>query len=169
VSLRALRHCEAVKSAAAVLASFIGLLSACTPASAPNAPPSPAASARAPAASEPLPFPDTAFQGQPSQPLPSRFETRRIDPNDDENAHGTPSRFRGAPVDLDLKGADLADVFRLLADVGHVNIVVDGTVTGSITLRLKHVPWDQALDLVARTKGLALEREGNVIVVRVRS
>ncbi len=70
------------------------------------------------------------------------------------------------PVDLDLKGADLADVFRLLADVGHVNIVVDGTVTGSITLRLKHVPWDQALDLVARTKGLALERDGNVIVVR---
>ena len=158
-----------MKYVAARLGSFcvcLGALgSACTPETPAQAPL--AAASSSPAPPEPLPFPDTAFRGEPSTPpLPSRFETRRLDPSDEENPRGAASRFHGAPVDLDLKGADLADVFRLLADVGHVNIVVDGTVTGSITLRLKHVPWDQALDVVARTKGLALEREGNVIVVR---
>ena len=47
-----------------------------------------------------------------------------------------------------------------------VNIVVAGEVTGTITLVLKHVPWDQALELVVRAKNLDMEREGNVIVIR---
>ena len=129
--------------------------------------------ARAPAS---LPFPEGAFRnddgrgtsqaptpasGPPAAASPSRFETRRI------GAEPPPlPRHHGAPVDLDLKSADLANVFRLLADVGHVNIVVAGDVTGTITLRLKHVPWDQALELVARTRDLVLEQDGNVIVVR---
>jgi type IV pilus assembly protein PilQ len=91
----------------------------------------------------------------------SAYETRRI------GAAPPPSaRYHGALVDLDLKGADLANVFRLLSDVGHVNIVVSGDVTGTITLRLKHVPWDQALEVVARARDLDLEYDGNVIVVR---
>jgi hypothetical protein len=128
-----------------------------------------------PAASPPrappnaAPFPDTAFRDDASDtrpsaatsPPPSRFDTHRIG-----EAPAPAARFHGAPVDLDLKSADLANVFRLLADVGHVNIVVSGEVTGTVTLRLKHVPWDQALELVARTHDLDLEREGNVIVVR---
>ena len=64
-----------------------------------------------------------------------------------------------------MKGADLQDVFRLISDVGKVNIVVAGEVTGTITLKLKNVPWDQALDVVARAKNLSLERDGNVIIV----
>ncbi|HSO38160.1 MAG TPA: secretin and TonB N-terminal domain-containing protein, partial [Labilithrix sp.] len=92
----------------------------------------------------------------------SRFETRRIGAASDDERR---PRYHGATVDLDLKNADLADVFRLLADVGHVNIVVSGEVTGTITLRLRHVPWDQALDVIARTKGLGLERDGNVLTV----
>jgi hypothetical protein len=125
----------------------------------------------------PLALPESAFRGaeeasRPSSPSspssPSRFDTRRIGVAEDDGDPETSAsrRFHGAPVDLDLKSADLANVFRLLADVGHVNIVVAGEVTGTITLRLKHVPWDQALDLVARTHGLELHREGNVIVVR---
>jgi type IV pilus assembly protein PilQ len=103
----------------------------------------------------------------PSSPTPApraRFETRRI--GADERAAGP--RYRGAPIDLDVKSADLADVFRLLAEVGHVNIVVAGEVTGTITLGLKRVPWDQALDVIARAKDLAIERDGDVIVVRKR-
>jgi type IV pilus assembly protein PilQ len=49
-----------------------------------------------------------------------------------------------------------------------VNIVVAGDVSGTITLKLARVPWDQALDVVAKAKGLALERDGNVIIVRGR-
>ena len=86
--------------------------------------------------------------------------------DDPDGETGASRRFHGAPVDLDLKSADLGNVFRLLADVGRVNIVVAGDIAGTVTLRLKHVPWDQALDLVARTHGLELRREGNVIVVR---
>lgn len=109
-------------------------------------------------------MPESAFRDDAapqSQQPPSHFETRRI------GGDGPPvARYHGAPVDLDLKGADLANVFRLLADVGHVNIVVSGDVTGTITLRLKKVPWDQALEVVARARDLDLERDGNVIVVR---
>ena len=124
--------------------------------------------AHAPAA--PLPFPDSAFRDDaaPSAPASapaitphSPYETRRIGATPPPAA-----RYRGAPVDLDLKGAELANVFRLLSDVGHVNIVVSGDVTGTITLRLKHVPWDQALEVVARARDLDLEYDGNVIVVR---
>jgi Secretin and TonB N terminus short domain len=119
----------------------------------------------------PAPLPSTAFRsdaelrGPPARDAepasPSRFETRRIGGDDGDRTH----RYRGAPVDLDVKNADLSDVFRLLADVGHVNIVVSGEVTGTITLRLKHVPWDQALDVIARTKSLGVERDGNVMTV----
>jgi hypothetical protein len=128
------------------------------PRSSPHAAPSPRTA--------PLPLPDGAFRDDasatsPAPSTPSRFETRRI------GAEPTPAaRYHGAPVDLDLKSADLANVFRLLADVGHVNIVVAGEVTGTLTLRLKHVPWDQALEVVARARDLDLEQDGNVIVVR---
>ena len=106
--------------------------------------------------------PDVASRGDDLGPA-TRFETRRIG---DEAA--PERRFHGAPVDLDLKGADLANVFRLLADVGHVNIVVSGEVTGTVTLRLVHVPWDQALELIVRMSNLDLSRSatGNMFLVR---
>ncbi len=125
------------------------------------------------------PLPSTAFRSdeeiraaQEGERAPiSRFETRRIGAGGPSGASGEGSeegrpRYHGATVDLDLRNADLADVFRLLADVGHVNIVVDGEVHGTITLRLRHLPWDQALDVIAHAKGLGLEREGNVTTVR---
>lgn len=117
------------------------------------------------------PFPETAFEDPNptsaddragnARVLEQRFATRRI-------GEVAPSgrTFRGAPIDLDLKAADIHDVFRLLADVGKVNIVVTGDVTGTVTMRLRRVPWDQALDVIARARGLSYEREGNVILVR---
>lgn len=47
-----------------------------------------------------------------------------------------------------------------------MNIVVAGEVTGSITMRLRRVPWDQAMDVIARVHNLVYERDGNVILVR---
>jgi len=95
-----------------------------------------------------------------------RFSTRTIGEHGDGQAAG---RFHGAPVDLDLKDANVHDVFRLLADVGRVNIVVAGEVTGTVTMRLRKVPWDQAMDVIARARGLVYEREGNVILVRAQA
>ncbi len=56
-------------------------------------------------------------------------------------------------------------MLQLLADASGQNIVVSDTVRGSVTLRLQSVPWDQALDIVLRTKGLDKRRDGNVIIV----
>ena len=56
-------------------------------------------------------------------------------------------------------------MLQLLADASGQNIVVSDTVSGSVTLRLQNVPWDQALDIVLRTKGLDKRQEGNVIIV----
>jgi type IV pilus assembly protein PilQ len=66
-------------------------------------------------------------------------------------------------VDLDLKDADVHNVFRILADVGNVNIVAADTVQGTITIRMKNVPWDEALETILRSKKFGMERRGNII------
>ncbi len=74
-------------------------------------------------------------------------------------------RYSGRRIDLDLKDADIHNVLRLLADVGRVNIVTADDVSGSITIRMRNVPWDQALDVVLQAKGLGMVRGGNLIRV----
>lgn len=73
--------------------------------------------------------------------------------------------FTGRRIDLDLKDADVHNVLRLLADVGQVNIVTADNVTGSVTIRMRNVPWDQALDVVLQSKNLGMVRQGNMIRV----
>lgn len=122
-----------------------------------KAEPGRAASPVAPAA----PLPETAFRSEAASPAPNRFETRRIG-----EGKPLPPRYSGRRVNVDLKNTDVHEAFRLLADVGKVNIVVAGEVSGTITLKLVQVPWDQALDVIARAKNLDVENEGNVLVVR---
>jgi type IV pilus assembly protein PilQ len=66
-------------------------------------------------------------------------------------------------VDLDLKDADIHNVFRILADVGSVNIVAADNVSGAVTIRMKNVPWDEALETILRAKKLGMERRGNIV------
>ena len=73
--------------------------------------------------------------------------------------------FTGRRIDLDLKDADVHNVLRLLADVGQVNIVTADNVTGSVTIRMRNVPWDQALDIVLQAKNLGMVRQANMIRV----
>jgi type IV pilus assembly protein PilQ len=75
------------------------------------------------------------------------------------------ARYTGRRIDLDLKDADVHNVLRLLADVGRVNIVTADNVQGSVTIRMRNVPWDQALDVVLQAKGLGMVRQGNMIRV----
>jgi type IV pilus assembly protein PilQ len=74
-------------------------------------------------------------------------------------------RYGGRRIDLDLKDADIHNVLRLLADVGKVNIVTADDVSGNVTIRMRNVPWDQALDVVLQAKGLGMVRQGNLIRV----
>jgi len=66
---------------------------------------------------------------------------------------------------LNFQDIEVRAVLQLLADFAGLNLVASDTVRGSITLRLKDVPWDQALDIVLNSKGLAMRQTGNVIMV----
>ncbi len=81
------------------------------------------------------------------------------------NAQQGAGRYTGKRIDLDLKDADIHNILRLLADVGRVNIVTADDVQGNITIRMRNVPWDQALDVVLQAKGLGMVRSGNLIRV----
>jgi type IV pilus assembly protein PilQ len=74
-------------------------------------------------------------------------------------------RFTGRRIDLDLKDADVHNVLRLISDVGRVNIVTADNVQGTVTIRMRNVPWDQALETVLQAKGLGMVRQGNMIRV----
>jgi type IV pilus assembly protein PilQ len=71
----------------------------------------------------------------------------------------------GEPISLDLKDADLKDVLRTFAELARLNIVIDPEVKGSVTVRLRDVPWDQALDVILQVNGLGYVLEGNVLRV----
>jgi type IV pilus assembly protein PilQ len=73
--------------------------------------------------------------------------------------------YSGERLTLNFQDIDVRAVLQLLADTSGQNIVVSDSVQGSVTLRLQNVPWDQALDIVMRTKGLAMRRRDNVILV----
>jgi type IV pilus assembly protein PilQ len=77
----------------------------------------------------------------------------------------TKRAFTGRRIDLDLKDADVHNVLRLLADVGQVNIVTADNVSGTITIRMRNVPWDQALDVVLQAKGLGVVQRANMLRV----
>lgn len=74
-------------------------------------------------------------------------------------------QFTGEPIDLELKDADIKDVLRTFGKITGLNIVVDPDVTGSVTVNLVHVPWDQALDIVLRINRLDYVIENNVLRV----
>lgn len=79
-------------------------------------------------------------------------------------ATGSPT-YGGDKLSLNFQDIEVRSVLQLIADFTGLNLVASDTVQGSITLRLKGVPWDQALDLVLKTKGLDQRRVGNVLLV----
>ncbi len=73
--------------------------------------------------------------------------------------------YSGEKLSLNFQDIDVRSVLQLIADFTDLNLVASDTVQGSITLRLQNVPWDQALDLVLKTKGLDKRQIGNVLLV----
>ena len=73
--------------------------------------------------------------------------------------------YTGERLTLNFQDIDVRSVLQLLADTSGQNIVVSDSVNGNLTLRLQNVPWDQALDIVLRTKGLDKRRQDNVIII----
>ena len=73
--------------------------------------------------------------------------------------------YSGEKLSLNFQNIEVRSVLQLIADFTGLNLVASDTVTGSITLRLQNVPWDQALDLILKTKGLDKRQIGNVLLV----
>ena len=84
------------------------------------------------------------------------FETRQITKLESD-------RWTGEPFSFDFKDIDIKDLFRFIADISGLNVILDPSIRGSVTLKLTDVPWDQVLDLITRNQGLGYMVEGNVI------
>ncbi|MDZ7751389.1 MAG: type IV pilus secretin PilQ [Gammaproteobacteria bacterium] len=73
--------------------------------------------------------------------------------------------FTGERLSLNFQNIEVRAVLQLLADFTGLNLVASDSVTGNVTLRLKNVPWDQAMDIILKSRGLGMRKTGNVIMV----
>jgi type IV pilus assembly protein PilQ len=80
-----------------------------------------------------------------------------------------PQKFSGEPISVNLKDVDLHDFFRLIHEISGLNVVVDPSVRGTLTIVLDDVPWDQALDIVLRNNDLDKQLDGNVLRIATKS
>jgi type IV pilus assembly protein PilQ len=86
---------------------------------------------------------------------------------DDPNRLVRPG-FTGEKLSLNFQNVEVRAVLQVIADFTGLNIITSDTVTGNLTLRLKDVPWDQALDIILQSKGLDMRRTGNVVWIAPR-
>jgi type IV pilus assembly protein PilQ len=77
--------------------------------------------------------------------------------------------YSGAPMSMNFQSIEVRTALQVVADFTGLNVVTSDSVTGSLSLRLHQVPWDQVLDIMAQAKGLSLRRQGNVIWVAPRA
>jgi type IV pilus assembly protein PilQ len=93
------------------------------------------------------------------------IEVRQLTKQEVEESKKDELGFSGERLSLNFQDIEVRSVLQLIADFTGINVVVSDTVGGSLTLRLKNVPWDQALDIILKTKGLAMRQSGNVMLV----
>jgi type IV pilus secretin PilQ/predicted competence protein len=143
--------------------------------------PRPAAPRSAPAALQAEP--EASEVNDPISPLPEVAPMRNVTPQATDSSTllaqaaapavtaapqagaATPPRptYTGEPISVNLKDVDLKDFFRLIHEISGLNIVLDPSVSGAVTIVLDEVPWDQAMEIVMRNNGLGKEVEGNVV------
>ncbi|KAF0219013.1 MAG: type IV pilus assembly protein [Geobacteraceae bacterium] len=74
--------------------------------------------------------------------------------------------YTGRKVSLEFSDADIRKIFQLIAEVSNLNFLIADDVSGTISIKLVNVPWDQALDVILETKGLEMKREGNIVQIK---
>jgi type IV pilus secretin PilQ/predicted competence protein len=77
--------------------------------------------------------------------------------------------FSGAPMSMNFQNIEVRTALQIVADFTNLNIITSDSVTGTLTLKLHKVPWDQVLDIMAQAKGLSVRKQGNVIWVAPRA
>ena len=93
------------------------------------------------------------------------LDVRALTQDEQEQARKEKFQYTGERLSLNFQNIEVRAVLQLIADFTGLNMVASDTVSGSLTLRLKNVPWDQALDIILKTKGLAMRQTGNVILI----
>ncbi len=93
------------------------------------------------------------------------IEVAPISKEEEEKRKKEKFGFTGERLSLNFQDIEVRSVLQLLADFTGLNLVVSDSVEGNLTLRLKNVPWDQAMDIILKTKGLDQRRAGNVILI----
>jgi type IV pilus assembly protein PilQ len=83
----------------------------------------------------------------------------KVDPNKLTQGPG----YQGEKLSLNFQNIEVRALLQVIADFTNFNVVTSDTVTGNVTLRLKDVPWDQALDIIMQSKGLGVRKNGNVL------
>ena len=73
--------------------------------------------------------------------------------------------YNGEKLSLNFQNIEIRSLLQVIADFTNFNIVASDTVTGAVTLRLKDVPWDQALDIILQARGLGMRKNGNVLLI----
>ncbi len=83
----------------------------------------------------------------------------------DAPVEGQKTNFAGEPISLDFQDVPVRQVLQIIAQVNGFNLVTTDTVTGNVTISLSGVPWDQALDMILKIKGLDKRLEGNILLI----
>jgi type IV pilus assembly protein PilQ len=105
-----------------------------------------------------------ASSPQSSQPVEmGRLASPGQLPGGSSSSASISQKYTGEPISVNLKDVDLKDFFRLIHEISGLNIVLDPSVRGNVTLVLDDVPWDQALDIVLKNNQLDRELQGNVL------
>lgn len=97
------------------------------------------------------------------------IELKAVKEDDPKAAKASQEKYKGEKLSLNFQSIEVRSVLQVLADFTGLNIITSDTVTGNLTLRLKDVPWDQALDIILQAKGLDKRERGNVIWIAPRA
>jgi type IV pilus assembly protein PilQ len=95
-------------------------------------------------------------------------EIKPIQEDPNKLVQGTRGGYKGEKLSLNFQNIEVRAVLQVIADFTGLNIITSDTVQGSLTLRLKDVPWDQALDIILQTKGLDMRKNGNIVLIAPR-
>jgi type IV pilus assembly protein PilQ len=106
---------------------------------------------------------NAALQQQQQQPVQSTPAGTTVAVAQQATGNCTTGRYTGEPFGMNFKDLDLKDFFRLIHEISGLNVVLDPSVKGSVTIVLDDVPWDQALAIVLDNNGLACTLQGNVL------
>ena len=93
------------------------------------------------------------------------IEVKPITQQEQDRRQREEFRYTGERLSLNFQDIEVRSVLQLIADFTGINVVVSDSVSGNITLRLQNVPWDQALDIILRTRGLDKRQNGNVMLI----